>query len=310
MTSHNGTVNSSSPAADHTPREPQVFPNPTEFAAATAALRNAGKNIALVPTMGALHDGHLTLVRAAKQIPNSAVAVSIFVNPLQFGAGEDLDTYPRTLAADLAKLADAGVDMVFTPTPENMYPNGFRTTIDPGPLATELEGATRPGHFAGALTVCAKLFHLSHCTDVFFGEKDYQQLILMRQMVEDLNLPLTLHPVPIVREDSGLAMSSRNRYLSPAETLLAEKLSRALAAGQSAAGDGAGAAQVRQAALDYLAQFPEIAVEYVELRDALLGPVPGGDRIPVEGVECRLLLAARVGTTRLIDNAGLVLRAV
>lgn len=285
---------------------PKVFSSAQDLSEATAAIRNSGKNIALVPTMGALHEGHLTLVRNAKKIPNAAVVVSIFVNPLQFGPGEDLDTYPRTLDADIEKLSAEGVDMVFTPTPEVMYPNGFRTTIDPGPLAKELEGATRPGHFAGALTVCTKLFNLSHCTDAFFGEKDYQQLVLMQEMVEDLNLPLTLHPVPIVREENGLALSSRNRYLSADETRLAQKLSKSLFAGREAAQNGMSAEDVKGAARKYLAQFPDIDVEYVELRDARLGKLEDNNDTGV--VECRLLLAARVGTTRLIDNMGVMLQ--
>lgn len=285
---------------------PKVFSSAQDLSEATAAIRNSGKNIALVPTMGALHNGHLTLVRNAKKVPNAAVVVSIFVNPLQFGPGEDLDTYPRTLDADIEKLSAEGVDMVFTPTPEVMYPNGFRTTIDPGPLATELEGATRPGHFAGALTVCTKLFNLSHCTDAFFGEKDYQQLVLMQEMVEDLNLPLTLHPVPIVREENDLALSSRNRYLSTDETRLAQKLSKSLFAGREAAQNGMSAEDVKGAAQKYLAQFPDIDVEYVELRDARLGKLEDNNDTGV--VECRLLLAARVGTTRLIDNMGIMLQ--
>lgn len=285
---------------------PKVFSSAQDLSEATAAIRNSGKNIALVPTMGALHEGHLTLVRNAKKIPNAAVVVSIFVNPLQFGPGEDLDTYPRTLDADIEKLAAEGVDMVFTPTPEVMYPNGFRTTIDPGPLAKELEGATRPGHFAGALTVCTKLFNLSHCTDAFFGEKDYQQLVLMQEMVEDLNLPLTLHPVPIVREENGLALSSRNRYLSADETRLAQKLSKSLFAGREAAQNGMSAEDVKGAARKYLAQFPDIDVEYMELRDGRLGKLEESNDTGV--VECRLLLAARIGTTRLIDNMGVMLQ--
>lgn len=285
---------------------PKVFSSAQDISEATAAIRNSGKNIALVPTMGALHEGHLTLVRNAKKVPNAAVVVSIFVNPLQFGPGEDLDTYPRTLDADIEKLAAEGVDMVFTPTPEVMYPNGFRTTIDPGPLATELEGATRPGHFAGALTVCTKLFNLSHCTDAFFGEKDYQQLVLMQEMVEDLNLPLKLHPVPIVREENGLALSSRNRYLSADETRLAQNLSKSLFAGREAAQNGMSAEDVKDAARKYLAQFPDIDVEYVELRDARLGKLEDNNDTGV--VECRLLLAARIGTTRLIDNMGVMLQ--
>lgn len=282
-----------------------VCTTPSDLSARADQLHAAGQAIALVPTMGALHAGHLQLVRAARKIPNAAVIVSIFVNPLQFGPTEDLDSYPRTLDADLDLLAAEGVDIAFTPTPSDMYPHGYRSTITPGPLATELEGATRPGHFAGALTVCAKLFGISRATHAFFGEKDYQQLILLSQMVEDLNIPVTLHPVPICREEGGLALSSRNRYLTSEEHALAEHLSAALRAGVAAAQQGATPRQVVAATHAHLQQYPQISLDYIELRDAHLRTLGDYASSPVVA---RLLLAARVGTTRLIDNMRLTLQ--
>ncbi|MGB3475751.1 MAG: pantoate--beta-alanine ligase, partial [Mycobacterium sp.] len=209
-----------------------VYERPDDVARVSRALRSTGRRVMLVPTMGALHDGHLSLIRAAQRVPGSVVAVSIFVNPLQFGAGEDLDAYPRTLDADLTALRAAGVDLVFTPTAAAMYPNGPRTAVHPGPLGAELEGAARPTHFAGMLTVVAKLLSIVSPDRVFLGEKDYQQLVLVRQMVTDLNLDVTVVGVPTVRESDGLAMSSRNRYLDAAQREAATALSAALAAGE------------------------------------------------------------------------------
>lgn len=283
----------------------QVCTAPSDLSTLADQLRAAGRSIALVPTMGALHDGHMQLVRAAKKVPNATVIVSIFVNPLQFGPTEDLDSYPRTLSADLDLLAAEGVDVAFAPTAHDMYPHGYRSTVTPGPLAAELEGATRPGHFAGALTVCAKLFGISRAHHAFFGEKDYQQLVLLKHMVEDLNLPITLHPVPIRREESGLALSSRNRYLSAEEHLLAQQLFASLRAGVSAADNGASPREVVGATLAYLAQYPQIDVDYVEVRDVGLQPLGG---YADATVAARLLLAARIGATRLIDNMGLMLQ--
>jgi pantoate--beta-alanine ligase len=250
----------------------------------------------LVPTMGALHDGHLSLVRAAKRVPGSVVVVSIFVNPLQFGAGEDLDAYPRTLDDDLALLRGEGVEIVFAPTAAAMYPNGLRTTVQPGPLAAELEGGARPTHFAGVLTVVAKLLQIVRPDRIFFGEKDYQQLVLIRQMVADLNIDVAVVGVPTVREADGLAMSSRNRYLDPVQRELAVALSAALTAGAHAATDGPRAAL--DAARAVLDATPGLALDYLELRDADLGPV--GD-----GASGRLLVAARIGSTRLLDNVSI-----
>ena len=247
----------------------------------------------LVPTMGALHDGHLTLVRTAKRVPGSVVVVSIFVNPLQFGANEDLDKYPKTLDDDLAKLRAEGVEIAFTPTAAQMYPDGPRTSVQPGPLGAELEGASRPTHFAGVLTVVLKLLQIVRPDRAFFGEKDYQQLVLIRQMVEDLNVDAEIAGVPTVREPDGLAMSSRNRYLSDVEREQAGALSAALLAGMYAASTGIPAAL--DAARAVLDEVPAIDVDYLEVRDPGLGPAPA------EGA-ARMVLAARLGNTRLLDN--------
>lgn len=275
-----------------------VYARPDEITRVSRALRSTGRRVTLVPTMGALHDGHLALVRAARKVPGAVVVVSIFVNPLQFGAGEDLDAYPRTLDDDLALLRAAGVDVVFTPTAAAMYPDGPRTAVHAGPLGAELEGAARPTHFAGMLTVVCKLLSIVNPDRVFFGEKDYQQLVLVRQLVADLNLDVTVVGVPTVREPDGMAMSSRNRYLQPAQREAATALSAALAAGEYAAVDGAAAALDAAAAV--LAAAPAIDVDYLQLRGVDLGPAP------TDG-PARLLIAARVGATRLLDNAAITL---
>lgn len=270
-----------------------VYADPGAVAAVSRALRHTGRRVMLVPTMGALHDGHLALVRAAKRVPGAVVVVSIFVNPLQFGAAEDLDAYPRVIDEDLELLRGEGVEVVFTPTPSAIYPAGPRTVVQPGPLGAELEGDSRPTHFAGVLTVVCKLLQIVRPDRAFFGEKDYQQLVLIRQLVADLNIDVEIVGVPIVREADGLAMSSRNRYLDQAQRDLAATLSAALFAGAVAAGDGA------QAALDAagaaLAAVPAIDVDYLQVRDPALGPAPA------QG-PARLLVAARLGTTRLLDN--------
>lgn len=271
----------------------------------TGAFRKAGRPVVLVPTMGALHAGHLQLVRVAKRIPGALVVVSIFVNPLQFAEGEDLDAYPRTLDADVELLRGEGADVVFAPSAREMYPNEFRTTVQPGALGTVLEGAFRPTHFAGVLTVVNKLFNIVGPTDAIFGEKDYQQLILIQQMVTDLNMGIRIHGVPIVREASGLAMSSRNRYLSEEEHEVALGLSAALTAGAHASESGADA--VLSAARSVLAAVDGLDVDYLELRRASdLGEIGKGKAAG----DARLLIAARVGTTRLIDNAGILLGEV
>jgi pantoate--beta-alanine ligase len=274
-----------------------VHGEPARLTELSGTLRAAGRKVALVPTMGALHDGHLELVRHARRAPGATVvAVSIFVNPLQFGPGEDLDCYPRTLEADLDKCRAAGVELVFTPTATAMYGENAQVTVHPGPLGDELEGAVRPGHFGGVLTVVTKLFGIVRPQLAYFGEKDYQQLVLVRRMSRELNLGVDVIGVPTVREPDGLALSSRNVYLSPEERKRAVTLSAALSAGKHAAVGGGDA--VLEAAEKVLATEPEIAVDYLALRDPELGPAP-------EHGQARLLIAARLGKTRLIDNMAL-----
>lgn len=275
-----------------------VYPTPHAVSEVSRALRHTGRRVMLVPTMGALHDGHMALVRAAKRLPGSVVVVSVFVNPLQFGTGEDLDAYPRTLDADLELLAEEGVEVVFTPTPAVMYPLGPRTTVHPGPLGSELEGTVRPTHFAGMLTVVLKLLQIVRPDRAFFGEKDYQQLVLIRQMADDLNLDSLIVGVPTVRESDGLAMSSRNRYLNSEEREQATALSSALLAGMYAAGGGPAA--VLDAARAVLDEVPAILTDYLELRGPWLEPTPSVG-------PARLLVAARLGSTRLLDNIGIEL---
>ncbi|WNV76250.1 pantoate--beta-alanine ligase [Geodermatophilus sp. DSM 44513] len=249
--------------------------------------------VALVPTMGALHAGHRALVRAARERAGSVV-VSVFVNPTQFGPGEDFDRYPRTWDADLAALATEGVEVVFHPAVEEVYPPGAAgVTVHPGPLGDVLEGAVRPGHFAGVLTVVATLFGLVRPDVALFGEKDYQQLTLIRAMARELALGVAVVGVPTVREDDGMALSSRNRYLSPEQRATAATLSRALRAGADAGPRGADA--VLAAARAELATAPGLTLDYLELTGPGLGPPPAAG-------PARLLLAARAGSTRLIDN--------
>ncbi|EOM78264.1 pantoate--beta-alanine ligase [Rhodococcus rhodnii] len=278
----------------YTAGELTVHHDPAGVRRVSKALRGVGRRVALVPTMGALHAGHLELVRAA-QSTGAVVIVSIFVNPLQFGPNEDLDAYPRTLDDDLALLRSAGVELAFAPTAAAMYPSGPRTTVHPGPLGAQLEGASRPTHFAGMLTVVAKLLQITAPHEAFFGEKDYQQLVLIDQMVTDLDFDVRIVGVPTVREHDGLALSSRNRYLDPEQRAAATTLSAALTAGAHAAAGGPDA--IISTARAVLATSPEIEVDYLELRGPGLGPVPD------EG-DGRLLVAARVGSTRLIDNVG------
>ncbi|MEO6879453.1 MAG: pantoate--beta-alanine ligase [Mycobacteriaceae bacterium] len=272
-----------------------VHHDPAGLAATTRALGATGRSVVLVPTMGALHAGHLELVACARRVPGSVVVVSLFVNPLQFGAGEDLDAYPRALSRDVDLLRDAGVELVLAPSTASMYPHGPRTTVHPGPLGGELEGASRPGHFAGVLTIVAKLFSLLRPASAFFGEKDYQQLTLIRQLVADLDLGVKVVGVPTVREPDGLALSSRNAYLDAEQRRAAVVLSAALVAGAHAGAGGPDA--VLSVASQVLAQEAGVDVDYLVLRDPHLGPTPtAGD--------ARLLVAARVGSTRLIDNVG------
>jgi pantoate--beta-alanine ligase len=260
-----------------------------------AARAGATGSLALVPTMGALHDGHAELIRLAGTLAD-AVAVSIFVNPLQFGPAEDLDRYPRTPERDLELLDRLGVVLVFAPAAAEMYPAGQpAVTVDPGPLGALLEGASRPGHFAGVLTVVTKLLGLVRPDVAVFGEKDYQQLALIRRTVADLELGVRIVGGPTVRDPDGLALSSRNRYLSAEQRQRALALPRALRAGADEGPNGAGA--VLKAATEALRG---IDVDYLALRGVDLGPAPAAG-------PARLLVAARIGTTRLIDNVPLTL---
>jgi pantoate--beta-alanine ligase len=267
---------------------------PAEMTAWSAAARARGERIAFVPTMGALHDGHVTLLREARKL-GQRLALSIFVNPTQFGPNEDLARYPRDLAGDLAKAAGAGTDVAFVPDARDVYPAGFQTTVEVRELARGLCGPFRPGHFAGVATVVCKLFNVVRPDVAVFGEKDYQQLAIVRRMVADLDMGIEIVGVPTVREPDGLAMSSRNAYLSPAERARALSLSRALFAARDAVAGGARQADAivarARAALDV------DRVDYVELVDATsLAPIAGIDGPAV------LAVAAFIGRTRLIDN--------
>jgi len=286
-----------------TATEPVVVTTRDQLADALDRLgsgRRGTRRIALVPTMGALHAGHASLLDEARERGDLLVA-SIFVNPMQFAAGEDLSRYPRTLDADLELCAQHGVDVVFVPEVEVVYPGGRPwVTVDPGPLGDLLDGASRPGHFHGVLTVVAKLFGLVRPSVAVFGEKDYQQLVLIRRMVSDLCMPIEVVGVPTVREIDGLALSSRNRYLSPDERRAALVLSEALLAGVAAGQHGS--AGVLAAAEQALTRQPTVALDYLALRDVDLAEPPRTG-------EARLLVAAKVGTTRLLDNAAVNLGA-
>jgi pantoate--beta-alanine ligase len=264
------------------------------------ARRGLGAPVVLVPTMGALHEGHRALIRRAREIasPNGCVVVSVFVNPLQFGAGEDLDRYPRTLDADVLIAAAEGADLVFAPGAGQMYPQPQLITVDPGPVGRILEGESRPGHFAGVLTVVAKLLQLTRPDVAVFGEKDAQQLALVRRMAADLDLGTCIVGIPTVRDADGLAISSRNRFLSPAERQTALLLPAALRAGREAAPEGPAA--VRKAAGEVLATpaDPPLELDYL----ALVDPDTFGEAGEDHAGPARLLVAAQVGTTRLIDN--------
>jgi pantoate--beta-alanine ligase len=283
---------------------PVVARTRAELADLLADKRAAG-DVVLVPTMGALHEGHASLIRIAREraAEHGAVVVSIFVNPLQFGPGEDLDRYPRTFDADLEMCANERVDVVFAPDVDEVYPGGEpQVTVEPGPLAEILEGRTRPGHFRGVLTVVAKLFGLVGPDVAVFGEKDYQQLALLSRMVSDLCFPVEVVGGPTAREDDGLARSSRNRYLDPVQREQAVALSRVLLRAAEAAPQGyAGALAAARAELR---ASTGVELDYFEIRAPDLGELP--DDVP-PGTPARALIAARVGTTRLIDNLALTL---
>ena len=281
----------------------QVVSTRPDLASALAAVEPRARR-AVVMTMGALHAGHLQLVREARALvgPVGHVTVTIFVNPTQFAPGEDLASYPRTFDDDLAACREAGVDLVFAPSPEVVYPDGDpAVTVDPGELGTLLEGAVRPGHFRGVLTVVAKLLSLIRPHVALFGEKDYQQLTLIRRMVRDLDLGVDIVGVATVRADDGLALSSRNGYLSDEERTVARAVPAALAAGREAAAGGADPCEVETAVVRALAAS-DVTVDYAVVRDPQLGPAPTSG-------EARLLVAVRVGSVRLLDNCRLVLGA-
>ena len=278
-------------------REVPVAATITELRAFVRARRGAGERIALTPTMGALHIGHLSLVEAARAHADRVIA-TIFVNPTQFGANEDFSRYPRTFDADRAQLAQVDADLIFAPAVTEMYPANFVTTVSlAGPAAAGLEDRFRPTHFAGVATVVAKLLNQAQADVAIFGEKDYQQLLVIRQMARDLDIATEIYGAPTLRESDGLALSSRNIYLSASERACAPALHRALdaAAHEIAAGGAIGAVMTR-ARSDVAAAGFEI--DYIETRDAqTLAPVADRAFGPL-----RILAAARLGATRLIDN--------
>ena len=262
-----------------------------------SALAGAHHRRGVVMTMGALHEGHLALVRRAREVADQVV-VTIFVNPLQFGPGEDFDAYPRDLDRDLELLAAAGVDLVFAPDPAELYPDGEPVVrVSAGRIGQRLEGAQRAGHFDGVLTVVLKLCHLLGPDVVLFGQKDAQQLMLVRKMVADLDLAVEVLAVETVREPGGLALSSRNEYLSKEELTTARALYQALLAARAAVADGAGGVGARAAAARVLDAAP-LAVDYL----ALVDPTTAEDLAAGHQGSALLAVAARVGTTRLIDN--------
>ena len=263
--------------------------------ASLAPARSTKKLIGFVPTMGNLHEGHLTLVRAAKKICD-VVVVSIFVNPIQFGAGEDFDSYPRTLEQDSRLLADVDCDIIFAPSVEQMYGTQPRlTNISVGQITDDLCGKSRPGHFDGVAVVVTKLYNIVQPDFAFFGQKDYQQLAVIRQLVQDLNMPLEVIGVPIVRAEDGLALSSRNGYLSEQQRAIAPTIYQLLKQAEQQLHEGQALAQVLESISNQLTQAGFV-VDYVEARQTNLQPIAQFDRNVV------LFVAAKLGTTRLIDN--------
>jgi pantoate--beta-alanine ligase len=284
------------------PAKPAIATTRPELAQARARLPGP---VVLVPTMGALHQGHRALLRRAREIAGDggSVAVSVFVNPLQFGPGEDFERYPRRLSADVEVCAQEGADLVFAPDRAQIYPSEPMVTVDPGPVGQLLEGALRPGFFNGVLTVVLKLFQLVRPDVAVFGRKDAQQVALVRQMSDDLALGVEIDPVAIVRDPDGLAVSSRNVYLSPPQRSTALALSQALAAGAGAAARGAGAAVAAAGAVLARAGSaePPLVLDYL----ALVDPVTFTDVSDDHDGPALLLVAAKVGGTRLIDNTSI-----
>lgn len=261
------------------------------------AQREADRPMGLVPTMGFLHEGHLSLVRRARA-DNDSVSVSIFVNPTQFGAGEDLSTYPRDMGGDLAKLEAEDVDLVFAPSPKEVYPSGFDTRIDVGEIATRLEGAARPDHFMGVATVVCKLLNIVRPDNVYFGQKDAQQCLVIKRLNADLNLGAEVVVMPTVRDADGLALSSRNAYLSDGDRESALTLSRSLNLAHQMYGEGErDAREIRAAMRTLIESAPGTEVEYISVADSKT-------LHEMETIDRRVLvsLAVRVGDVRLIDN--------
>ncbi len=280
------------------PAEPLVvFESPPEIQQQALAWRAAGEEIGLVPTMGAIHGGHESLVARARR-ENRRVIVSVFVNPLQFGPTEDFSRYPRAFSRDRAVLERLGVDAVLHPSVDQLYPASFRTRVDPGPWGDRLEGGSRPGHFEGVLTVVLKLFELCQPKRAYFGQKDIQQLLLVRQLVRDFALPVRIVACPTVREADGLALSSRNAYLEAADREAAPGLYRALReAVEAFRGGERDPERLEAVVLERLRQSGRIAVDYVALFDEATLARP---RVAAAGNV--LAVAAKLGSTRLIDN--------
>lgn len=275
----------------------QIVHTKAELQQALAQVRSQGKSIGLVPTMGALHDGHMSLISAAAA-SNDFVVVTIFVNPLQFGQGEDLDKYPRRLEADAALCEQYGAQLVFAPAPDEMYPIPTQTLIENTELDASYCGAYRPGHFKGVLTVVAKLFNLVLPTQAFFGLKDYQQLYLIQRMVKDLDFSVEIIPCPIIREMDGLAMSSRNEYLSPAERQNALGISQALNQAEEALKQGLRDSQSLKDLMNkIILESGANEVQYIHI-------LSQENLLPIETVKQKavILVAAYYGKTRLIDN--------
>ncbi len=276
----------------------KIFRTVKEMQEFALRLKQEGRRIGLVPTMGALHEGHLTLMRAAKEATDFVIA-SVFVNPTQFGPNEDFDAYPRRFEEDCRKLESVGVDAVFHPQAADMYPQGFCTYVNvDGDITHKLCGAQRPIHFRGVATVITKLFNITQADEAFFGQKDAQQVVVVCRFVQDLNLPVHINMVPIVREESGLARSSRNVYLSPEEKTAALVLSRSLRLAKDAYEKGERNAAVLKALVTKeIAGEPLAAIDYVDLFS-----FPALEAIETVDEKSLLALAVRIGKTRLIDN--------
>ena len=289
--------------------EHRVFDDPHVVQKKIAATKKLGKLVGLVPTMGALHEGHLSLVRQAKRDADFVV-VTIFVNPTQFAPHEDFANYPRTVEKDLELLRELEVDLVFTPTNETMYPTGFDTHVEVVELAKRFEGVSRPTHYRGVTTVVLKLLNITMTDMAFFGQKDYQQCCVIRKMTADLNMPVRITVCPTVREPDGLALSSRNRYLSPQERSQALVLSRCLKLAQELIDDGmTDAHEICTMMREVIETSPLAQIDYVAIADPVtleeLATIPAVSKSHISGSspQAVALLAVRFGTTRLIDNA-------